>query len=73
MTTQKAALPFPIYFIPELLSAPDVLLILLIDAAFCLSPLLNASFSKGRDCHFGHCYITQGLPRSRPSVNTGLK
>ena len=36
----------PALFYSRLSSAPDLLLTLLIDAAFCLAPLLNASFQK---------------------------
>lgn len=54
--TQKAPPPVLLHFILRLLAARDTLLILLIDVAFCLSPPLNASFPKGRDCHFGHYY-----------------
>ena len=40
----STSLPALVY--SRLLSAPDMLLMLLTDAAFCLSPLLKASFQK---------------------------
>ena len=49
LTTQKAPPAFLLYFIPgsyQHLTCYLFYLILLIDAAFCLSALLNASFQK---------------------------